>query len=317
LRGLPGVNVKTRDAVVSLAKKWNYHPNAVALSLVKNKSNTIGVIIPGLIIPFYASAICGIQEEATKNGYNILICQSSESVKTEITNTQAFISSQIDGLIISISRETKNFDHFLQLQKRNIPMVFFNRVCHEINTPKVIVDDYEGAYKATEHLISIGKKKIAHIAGPDNLSLSNNRYRGFKDALNHYNCPLYKKLVVESDLTTESGYKLMNKLLQRKDRPDAVFSVCDAVAYGAIQSIQAATLSIPEDIAVVGFTNEPNSSLIEPSLTTISQPTYEIGQTATRLLVELINEKVKKTHYETTILKTDLIIRNSTLTKVL
>lgn len=310
LRGLKGVNSETREAVVNLAKQWNYHPNAVALSLMNNKTNNIGVIIPGLIIPFYASAICGIQEVASQNGFNILVCQSNENYKTEVKNTQAFISSRVDGLIISISRETKNFEHFKQLQKRGIPLVFFNRVCQELNTPKVIVDDYEGAFKATEHLISTGRRKIAHIAGPNNLSLSNNRLKGYLDALAKHKIPINKKLIVESDLTTASGFQVMGKLLKGKDKPDAVFAVCDAAAYGAIQKIHGHSLRIPEDLSVVGFTNEPSAAIVEPPLTTISQPTFEIGQTAAKLLIDLINNK--GTHNtETIVLKTNLVIRKS------
>jgi DNA-binding LacI/PurR family transcriptional regulator len=311
LRGLKGVKPETSEAVIRLAKKWNYHPNAVALSLMNNRTNNIGVIIPGLIIPFYASAISGIQEVASQHGFNILVCQSNESYKTEITNTQAFISSRVDGIIISISRETKSYEHLRQLQKRGIPLVFFNRVCHELDTPRVIVDDYEGAFKATEYLISVGKRKIAHIGGPENLSLSRNRLTGYLDALSKHNIPVNKKYILESDLTTASGAQVMGKLLKLADLPDAVFAVCDAAAYGAMQSIQAQALRIPEDISVVGFTNEPNASIVDPPLTTISQPTHEIGRTAARILIDLIQNKDAHPSPDTVVLKTSLVKRKS------
>jgi DNA-binding LacI/PurR family transcriptional regulator len=311
LRGFNDVSADTKKAVLDLAKKWDYHPNAVALSLVKSRTNNIGIIIPGFIIPFYASAISGIQEVLSNNGYNLLICQSNESYKDEVTNTQAFISSRIDGLIISMSRETKNFDHFRQIEKRGIPMVFINRACYDIETPRVLVDDYEGAFNATEHLINTGRRKIAHIAGPPNLSLSINRFNGYKDALKKHQIPFDKRLVIECDLTRESGYVIMDKFLKINPQPDAIFTVCDAAAYGAISRIHESTLKIPKDISIVGFTNEPVSAIIDPPLTTISQPTFEIGQVAARMLIDLIKNENPAPPYETKVLKTNLVIRDS------
>jgi DNA-binding LacI/PurR family transcriptional regulator len=184
-------------------------------------------------------------------------------------------------------------------------------VCHELDTPKVIVDDYEGAFRATEYLISLGKKRIAHISGPDNLPLSRNRLTGYKDALAKHKIPLNKKYIIESDLTTASGAQVMGKLLKLSELPDAVFAVCDAAAYGAMQTIQDKSLRIPEDISVVGFTNEPHSAIVEPPLTTISQPSYEIGQTAARLLIDLITQKDAPPRPETVVLKTKLVVRKS------
>jgi DNA-binding LacI/PurR family transcriptional regulator len=311
MRNLPDVNKQTREAVHELAAQLNYTPNLIAKNLKTNKTNTIGVIIPGFIMHYYASAISGIQNEASKAGYNIIIGQSDESYETEMRNVETMVKSRVDGFIVSVSKETKNFQHFVELERRGLPLVFFNRVCPEIHTSRVIVDDYKGAFKAVEYLVQTGCKKIAHIAGPSNLLVSRNRLNGYLDVLKKFNLEICNDLIAECDFSVESGRTATEKLLERC-QPDAIFVVNDAAAFGCLQILKGRKIRIPDDISVVGFTNEPLSDLIEPTLTTVSQPSYEIGRSAAQLFLRRVEEGIHNFSPQTVMLNTELIIRNST-----
>lgn len=309
LRDLPDVNPSTKVAVHKLAEELSYKPNLVALSLVTKRTKTIGVLIPSFTTYFYSQAISGIQEVAQSNGYHVMVCHSNESYEAEKKNIELLLSSRVDGIIASIARETKDYTHFEKLKEKGIPLVLFNRTC-DLNFSKVQVNDYEGGYKATEHLIKLGKRKIAHITGPDNLSLSKNRLRGYLDAMNHYKVKVYENLIVYSDFSIESGMDCAKELLSKSIKPDGVFVVCDTAAYGAMHVFKKNGMRIPADIAVVGFTNEPMSEIFEPSLSTISQPINKIGQTAAKLFIEMLDEGAAFIP-ETRILNTELIIRES------
>jgi DNA-binding LacI/PurR family transcriptional regulator len=313
LRDFPDINANTKKAVVTLAAELDYRPNQIAQSLVKRRTNTIGVVIPTFVIPFYASAISGIQEEAAKANYNVIVCQSNESYSTEVANIYTLASSRVDGILVSLSKETINFDHLQCLHKKGIEIVFFNRVYEGMPVGKVVVDDYEGAVAATEHLLSIGKKRIAHLCGPANLSISQERKRGYMDTLARHNLPLLEELMFPCDFSTSSGIEAGKQLLQIDPLPDAIFAVSDSVAFGAMKVLKENGIKIPEDVAIVGYTDEPTASLVDPDLTTIAQPTFEIGQTAARLLLGQINDSLKEGVAEKTTLKTRLIIRGSTV----
>jgi len=312
LRDSPDISAKTRERVKKLAEEMDYQPSSIALGLVKQRTNTIGVIIPGFLIHFYASAITGIQETAADNGFNVIFCQSNENYETEKTYLKALLASQVDGILVSVSRETKNMEHFKNLHERGIPLVFFNRVSKELNTPKVLVDDFGGAFKATEHLIQTGCKTIAHISGPPDLELSQNRLRGYQEALQTYDLPAQPNLVIPCDFSISSGFDCVQRLLWRTPRPDAIFAVCDAAAFGAIKYLKQSNIRIPEDISIVGFTDEPMAELIDPSLTTIAQPTFEIGKLAVLLLLDIIEERTDMDKPETILLRTELVQRKST-----
>lgn len=311
LRGLPDVNADTRKAVEALARKLDYHPNAVALSLVKRKTYTVGVIIPNFIIHFYSSAIGGIQDVLSDAGYNIMICQSNEDYCTEVKNVQMLISSRVDGLIVSQSKETEDFAHFRSLLDKEIPLVSFNRTLNGLPASKVEVDDYEGAFNAVDYLICTGCRRIAHVAGPQNLQLSQNRFRGYMDALAKHQIAVDEAYVQYSDFSIESGRKAMHELLLLPEMPDAVFVVSDHVAYGVIAELKSRRINIPDEISVIGFTDEPFSSLIEPALTTVAQPTYEIGRETAKLFLRQL-ENTDTFEPETRTLKTELRIRDST-----
>lgn len=310
LRGRPDVNPKTKQAVKDLAEKLNYQPNLVALSLVKKQTRTIGVIIPSFTTCFYSEAISGIQDVALEAGYHIMICQTNENYEIEKKNIDILLSSRVDGFIASITKETEKLDHFQNLVAKKIPLVMFNRVGN-LEVPKVMVDDYEGAYKVTRHLIDIGCERIAHISGPPSLLISKNRLRGYLAAMNDAKKKVHENLVVYSDFSLESGMSCATELLGKSNRPDGIFAVCDTAAFGAMHMIKKRGIRIPDDIAIAGFTNEPMAQIIEPGLTTVSQPIFRIGQTAARMFIDMMEEGADYIP-ESRILGTELILREST-----
>ncbi len=314
LRGVADINPDTKKAVLEMAEKLNYEPNLVAQSLRKNKTNTLGIVVPDLITHFFSACISGIQEHAASNGYNVMICQSNECLETEINNIHTLVASRVDGLLISLSKETNTYEHLHSLFAKDIPVVFFDRVCDELKATKVIVDDHDGAYRATEHLIEMGYKRIAHLSGPPSLSISKNRLQGYLDALHAYGIVPDERLILSSDLSKEAVIAQTRQLLGMTAPPDAIFAINDPVAIQAMLVIKECGIKIPDDIALIGFTNEPVSALIEPSLTTIAQPAYTMGQTAARLLLEQVNHP-DDFKPQCITLKTELIVRNSSKRK--
>jgi len=314
LKDHPDININTRKAVKELAKKLNYKPNKVALSLLNNSSKIIGVIIPEIIHHFFSSVISGIEKKANDAGYNIMICQSNESYEKEINTVQALLSSHIDGLIISISKQTEKFEHLKDIQEMGIPLVFFDRICNEIKADNVTIDDFDGAYKITEHLINCGRKNIIHLSGPQNLLIGTKRKEGYISALKKNNIPINNNNIIFCD-THDMALEIVPKLLQKNKNIDGIFAVNDETAIGAMKAIKKYGLKIPEDIAVGGFTNSKISQMSDPDLTTIDQRGYEIGETATELLINRINNPDEENNISK-VLKTELIIRNSTTLKL-
>ena len=311
LRGSTDINPETKKMVIDLAAELDYQPNSIALSLVKRKTNIIGVVIPDITIPFFASAIKGIQEVASAAGYNVMICQSSESEETEKNNVQALLSSRVAGLIVSVSGHTKNFDHFKAIQRRGVPLVFFDRVCDDIEASKVLADDYNGAFKAVEHLIRMGSKRIAHLAGPELLKLTQNRKRGYLDALKQHNLPVDPDLIVHVEFNRKQAYEATNRLLSLPQPPDAIFAISDRVAIGAIMALKDKNIRIPEEVAVVGFGNEATSAILDPALTTVMQYPFEMGKIAAQLFLEQVDTEPETFVPKTEILNTELIINKS------
>ena len=311
LRDLPDVKPETMAQVKELAKELNYQPNPIAQGLVKKRSYNIGVIIPDFMIHFYSEALSGIYKVANQACYNVMVCQTNENYLNELKSIKSLVSSRVDGLIVAISKETSDFEHLNSLNLRRTPLVVFNRVSNEIIASKVVLDDFKSGYKATIHLIDCGCRRIAHIAGPINLMLSIDRKEGFKKALEKSGLAYDEDLVVSCDFTIESGKEAMEKILQTGKKIDGLFSVCDAAAYGAMSVLKNSGYKIPEDVSVIGFTNEPFAKLIEPSLSTISQPSFEMGETAAHLLLKQIENK-ESSATETRVLETELIERNST-----
>lgn len=306
------INPHTRAAVLEMARQLDYQPNLLAKSLVRSKSNTIGIIVPEFLTYFFPTIIMGAQQVAAEAGYNVIICQSQESYKTEVANANVLLANRVDGVLISMTRETKKFDHFKAFEKHGIPVVFFNRVCDEMDTSKVLVNDYEGALKAVEHLIKNGYRNIAHIGGPPALLITHNRLRGYKDALAKYKLPFKKELVVHCNLSKKDAIACAEQLLNLKQPPDAVFCVNDPVAIQLMLLAKKRKIKIPAELGIVGFSNEPSGEVIEPALTTVQQPVADIGRSAAGILLEAI-AKGEAYVPEKKSLKTTLIVRESSI----
>ena len=312
IRDMPEVKKETRRLVLEMAKALDYEPNKIAQGLRIKKTNTIGVIVPAVTLHFFSSVISGIQETANKLGYNVMFCQSNESFETEKANIQTLLSSRVDGLLISLSRETNTVDHLMGMQRKNIPLVLFDRIFDSMQGSKVVVDDYEGAFNAVQYLLKTGCKRVAYLGGPKNLSISNHRLNGYKDALKESKIPFDPELVSHCEHMEEDAEQEANRVLDLKSPPDAIFCFNDHVAIKSMQVIKERGLKVPEDISLMGFSNEPIAAFIEPSLTTVSQPSYEMGKAATQLIVQQIESKEPLEKQEMKVLQTSLIIRNST-----
>lgn len=310
LRDAHDVNPETKEKVRAFAEKNDYRPDFVAKSLRSRSTKTIGVIIPAYNIPFYSIAICGIQDYAMKMGYNVMICHSNEQYETEIKNVEALLNANVEGIIISVARNTEKNEHIRKLKRKGIPLVLFNRVIENFKASKVVVNDYYGALNMVNYLIKTGCRKIAHISGPNNLLLSNNRRDGYCDALKNAGIEVNEKLIAEGDFTMDIGISCTEKLLAENEGIDAIFAVCDAVAFGAMKVLKKRGIKIPDEISVAGFTNEPMAELVEPALTTVKQPIYEIGETAAKLLFAQLNDP--ELPAELCVLDTLIQIREST-----
>lgn len=319
LKDHPDISVETKKSVNALAEKLNYQPNIVALSLRQKKTNTIGVIIPELVHFFFSTVISGIEDVAHQAGYSVILAQSNETYLREVAHLKALFNSRVDGMLISLARETTNYDHIESIISKGVPIVFYDRMYNSPTSSKVIVDDYAGAKEAVNHLIEQGCKNIAHMVGAPSLIISKDRLRGYKDALTENGLKVNEDLIFPCDSGTfEEGKEVAKKLLNSKVSIDAIFTNNDPMAMGAMVAIKEKGLKIPQDIAVVGFSNWFFGELMEPSLTTIDQPGYEMGQEAARLLIRQIERKDKDLDdapSEIKVLKTKLIIRNSSLKK--
>jgi DNA-binding LacI/PurR family transcriptional regulator len=306
----PDIKKETKEQVRRVAKELRYFPNPIAQSLKSSRTTTIGVIVPEIEHDFFSSAISGIEEVAYQSGYTIIVCQSNESYEREVVNTNVLMHHRVAGVIVSISQNTKNGDHFQDLIRRRIPLVFFDRVCEDVVASKVVIDDYKSAFEAVTYLIGRGYRKIAHFAGPKELDICKKRLRGYVEALQQAHFPVLNEFVRYGGLHEQDGYNSLDYLLQHNMVPDAIFSVNDPVAIGAFQRIKEAGLKIPGDIALIGFSNNKITSLIDPQLTTVDQPSFEMGKKAAGLLISAIEDNVSEP--TTVVLDAKLIIREST-----
>lgn len=312
LRNHPDISSETKVRVTKMAEQLDYQLNTVAQSLRQRKTKMIGVIVPEIKHHFFSNAISGIEDVAYNNGYYITVCQSNESYEREVVNVRALVSNRVAGLLASISENTVDSSHFNLLIKIKTPLVFFDRYCDDVKATKVIVDDYEGASKATENLIQSGYNRIAYLAGPKHLSISRERFRGYRAALKHYGIPFRDELVVYGGMKEEDGELGFQKLFQLNPLPDAIFAVNDPVAIGVFKQIRKRDLKIPDDMALFGFSNNPISALIEPALSTVDQSAYDLGKIAAGCLIEQIESDQEYFEPKTEVLKTRLIIRDST-----
>lgn len=311
LNDSPRVSKATKTRILAKAEELGYQRNMLASNLRKNKTNTIGVVVPRISRHFFSSAIQGIEERAYLAGYNVIICQSLEQLEREKKIVQGLVANRVDGLLISVSMETMNYDHLEVLKNSNIPLIFFDRHCDISGYSNVLIDDFKGGFDAAQHLISKGCKHIVHLSGPQELEIYKNRFEGYKAALKKNNLNFNKEYVISSRLMEQDGYISMQKLLNKNIPVDGVFAANDISAIGAMKYVKEQEIKIPESMAFVGFSNEPVSSVIEPSLTTIDQSGLEIGKIATELILDHISKKDTVPQEQTILIDTCLIERNS------
>lgn len=309
------INPETRQAILKVAYELDYKPNLLAQSLNRGETHTIGVIIPNIERPFFAGVLAGIQNVATNGGYRVIICQSNETHHTEILNVQALMASRVDGLLISHSKETYSFDHIKLHLNKGIPIVHFDRVCNELDTPKVIQEDFKGSFDLVEHLILQGCKKIAIMAGPERLLISQTRFEGYKAALKKHGIEVEKELIYHGNFKKEESLMALNGWLKLPIPPDGIFTVHYANAIEMMVEVKKRSIKIPQEIAFVGFGDELIAELFEPSLTVFHLFPYQVGETAASLLIDNIIHKENFKQYSQTV-KGELIIRASSLKRV-
>ncbi len=309
LRDAPDVKAETKAAVKALSEKLDYQPNRLALSLLNRQTNTIGVIIPNLDYVL-STMVKGIDEVALGAGYTVMVCQSDESYGREMVNTKRLLDSLVDGFIVSVSSETKVFEHIKKIQDKKIPLVLFDRIVNNIEAPKIRLDNIDGGRQATEHLIEQGYKKIAILAGPENLNISNKRMEGYLQTLKAHGLRSDKGHIIHCDFNQQYAYEATKELLASKNRPDAIFTISDRMAIGAMLAIKEKGLSMPHDIGLVGFNNEPIVSLVTPAISSVEMYAFEIGKATAKAFIEMMNGGNDMLDQEI-IIKPKLFVRNS------
>ncbi|RYY71523.1 MAG: LacI family transcriptional regulator [Chitinophagaceae bacterium] len=316
LRDSYEISPETKQLVLECAEKLNYRPNPIALSLKERRSLSIGVVVCEIANSFFSQIINGIESIAYDKGYNVIISQSNESYEREMMDLHYLSSRSVDGLLISLSTETNDISHLDALHRKGLPIVMFDRVSHEIKTHNVVVDNFKGAYEATEHLLQNGYKNIAAIANSEFLSITAERLSGYKQALENYQVkynPSYVKHCFYGGMVFSEIEDAVNKLFTLKTKPDAIITMSDKLTTGALKTLVRRGIKVPDDIALVGFSNSDIAELLNPALTVIRQPALEMGKAATELLLQLIESKRPVTQFENRVLTPELILGASSL----
>lgn len=290
LNNNPKISENTCKLVQETAAKMNYKQNRLALALKSGKSGNIGVIVPRINTNFFGTIIRGIEEELHPNKYNVIICQTHEDENREIENINTLLDAQVDGIMISITNESKKNEKIIhRVLEKNVPLIFFDRKKNIDGVSSVTIDDFKGGYMATKHLIDQGCKRIAHLCGDQSLEIYENRFKGYKQALIDNGIAFDESYVIRSKSNLEDGAIVTNKLLALKNPPDAIFSASDFAALGAIQELKTNGIKIPKDFCVVGFGNEPFTKFMELSISTVDQSPLEMGKMVAKVFLEQIN----------------------------
>ncbi len=311
LRDHPDISKDTKERVREMAARTNYQPNLIAQSLQNRRSNTIGVVVPEIRNTFFSTVISGIEEVAYEAGYIIMVCQSADNYQREKLNIQALVANRVAGMLVSISQETTDYNHLQMVMQQGVPLVLFDRVIEDLEVSWVVVDDFGGAYQAVEHLIAKGRKRIAFIGGTDNMYISRKRREGYEAALRDHGYSLRPEYILSCGHHEEDGQAGARILLTLPEPPDAILSVNDPVAIGAFVYCEEHGVQIPDDVALIGFSNNPNTTLVRPRLTTVDQPAFEIGRRAAQLLLQKFNQSADDESTEAIVLPTELIVRES------
>lgn len=307
----PRISDKTKTAVLQVAKNLNYQPNHLASALRKGKSNLVGIIIPRANSYFFSSVVEKMEEVLNENGYNVIMTQSNESYRKECRNIDALLYTQVDGIIASMANETTQLDSYEKIKTKGIPLILFDRGENDLEVDYVGIDDYKSSQIVVKHLVDQGCKKIAHIAGFKHTRIYKNRIRGYQDALDKYGLPVENDLIIESNLRIEDGRRIMKQLLNLAQKPDAVYAAGDYAALGALQVLKEENINVPNDIALVGFSNEPFTSFVSPSISTINQHNSEIGRLTAETFLRRIENPEEKVSLNKIILQPKLIVRAS------
>lgn len=306
------VSGQTKDRVRALAAALNYQPNAYASSLRRNISKTIGVVIPEVNNHFFSLAINGIEEVARQNDYHVLIYLTHDDYEHEVAIAQYLTGGRIDGLLISVASGTQDFAHLQKLKDNGLPMVFFDRVCQDVATAKVTTNDYESGYRATEHLLKAGCQHVAYLLVSGNLSIGRSRMQGYAAALQAHGLPYDEDLVLSAGNDHERNAVLIQELLERRPEIDGIFASVEQLAIGSYHACQRLGRRIPEQVKIIGFSNLEIASLLNPALTTITQPAYDIGRQAAAILLRAVTRKKPVLPGQSLVLESELFARAST-----
>lgn len=317
-RGLkddPSISKKTRKKIHETADALGYRTNQFARNLRSQKTSTIGVIVPRLNSNFMSAVIAGIEHVVNKEGYNLLISQSSELAAKEALSAKTMFNSRVDGLLISLAYDTADLSHFESFFKKNVPVVFFDRVMEHAACTNIIIDNRKAAYEATKHLVAQGCQRIVHLTAPLQQNVYKDRFDGYKQALLDSGLPFREESVLVGNLSQEAGAAAAEKILKMKPRPDGIFVANDHCAVGCMLALKQKGYKIPDDFAVVGFNNDPVAQVIEPNLSTVNYPGYEMGEVAARHLIHRLNATMASQNTSTIVLRSDFIERASSQKK--
>lgn len=306
----PRISDKTKMAVKEAALQLDYQPNYLSSALRKGKSNLVGVIIPRVNSHFFSSVVENIEKVLNLNGYNIIMTQSNELYAKECQEIDTLLKIQVDGIIASMANETTDLEYYQKIKSKGTELVLFDRGEEELNVDYVGIDDYKSSHLVIDHLVSQNCKRIAHIAGFKHIRIYKERIRGYKDALEKSGLAVQENWIIESNLRMDDGRRIMQQLLDSPERPDAVYVAGDIAALGALQVLLENNIKVPEEIALIGFSDEPFTSLTQPSISTVNQHSNQIGKLAAEAFLERINHPKKKT-INRIILEPELIIRQS------
>lgn len=312
LTGSTNIHPDTRQRILEAARRLEYQPNMLAQSLIRSETHLLGVVIPDIEKPFYARIVSGIQHMASQAGYRVIITQSNESPEVEVQNVQALVLSRADGLLVCHTRETTNFEHMRLIFRKGIPLVSFARICEELPITRVVEDDRAGGRIMTEHLLEQGYRRIAVLAGPKGLLMSEERIRGYCDALTSAGLPVDPTQIYHTRFTREEAQAVADDLMTRPAPPDALFAVYDAGAIDVLLRLNELGFRVPTDLAIAGFGDDPAASLVAPGLTTFRQSPYTMGQAACRAMLNLLAGPAPTVATRPIVIEGQLIVRRST-----
>ena len=314
LNGSLRISAARREEVRKFAREHDFHPNAIAGRLRNSRlvpTKVIGVIIPQLDHYYFSTILSGIEEQADKYGFRIMVAQSDEHYKREVSICDSFLENRVCGIIVSQAKDTVRYDHFRRLFERRVPLVFYDRICTGMNTSRVVVDDYMGAYNAVSYLVKSGCRRIAFYGTSMNLEISKNRYNGYRDALLKNGLPVDEHLNLFCDNRLDAE-EVTPEILRRNDRPDAFFAVNDDTAIGILYTVKRMGLRIPDDVSICGFTNGARAIACDPMLTTVEQRGYKVGEETVEVLLEHVTGKVPVEHAIKRVVRTKLVVRGTT-----